>query len=217
MSEPHSSETIIGVQWKQDGESIEWKTCYPVFFSVQHPASQQNAVRSDVGCLSERQSLRLFSFYLYKNVCKTEIYHYVRFEVLTAVVMKSTIFWDITLCSPSSVNRRFGGKYCLHLQGRKNKLSKKPAWKQVLEHIVAVFMIEKISWARNQRESRCKMEAVCSPETSVGTERTTRPYIPKDGTLIIMTVYESNELSSRNKLHEYKICSRSQTRDRPFV
>jgi hypothetical protein len=39
----------------------------------------------------------------------------VGFEVLTAVVMKSTIFWDITLCSPLSVNQRFGGTYRLHL------------------------------------------------------------------------------------------------------
>jgi hypothetical protein len=40
--------------------------------------------------------------------------HYtcVRFEVLTAVVMKSTIFWDITPCSPLKVNRHFGGTYC---------------------------------------------------------------------------------------------------------
>jgi hypothetical protein len=41
--------------------------------------------------------------------------------------MKSIIFWDITPCSPFSVNRRFGGTYCLHLQGRKNKLGKKQA------------------------------------------------------------------------------------------
>jgi hypothetical protein len=33
----------------------------------------------------------------------------VRFEVITAVVMKSTIFWDITPYSPLKVNRRFGG------------------------------------------------------------------------------------------------------------
>jgi hypothetical protein len=31
------------------------------------------------------------------------------FEVLTPVVMKSTIFWDMTPCSPLRVNRRFGG------------------------------------------------------------------------------------------------------------
>jgi hypothetical protein len=33
--------------------------------------------------------------------------------------MKSIIFWDITPCSPLSVNRRFGGTYRLYLQGRK--------------------------------------------------------------------------------------------------
>jgi hypothetical protein len=43
------------------------------------------------------------------------------FEVLTAVVIKSTIFWDITPCSPLSVNRRFGGTHRFHLQGVKNK------------------------------------------------------------------------------------------------
>jgi hypothetical protein len=53
------------------------------------------------------------------------------FEFLTAVVVKSTIFWDITPCSPLSVNRRFGGTYRLHLQVRKNKFNKKSAWKQV--------------------------------------------------------------------------------------
>jgi hypothetical protein len=33
------------------------------------------------------------------------------FEVLTAAVMKSTIFWDITPCSSLKVNRRFGATY----------------------------------------------------------------------------------------------------------
>jgi hypothetical protein len=44
------------------------------------------------------------------------------FEVVTVVVMKDTIFWDITPCSPLKVNRSFGGKYRLHLQGRKISL-----------------------------------------------------------------------------------------------
>jgi hypothetical protein len=55
----------------------------------------------------------------------------VGFEIFTAVVLKSTIFWDMTLCSPLSFNRRFGGTYRLHLQGRRNKFSKKPVNKQV--------------------------------------------------------------------------------------
>jgi hypothetical protein len=48
------------------------------------------------------------------------------FQVLTAVVMKGTIFRDITPCSPFKVNRRFGGTYASIL-GSKNKPSKKPA------------------------------------------------------------------------------------------
>jgi hypothetical protein len=42
----------------------------------------------------------------------------VGFEVLTGVVMKSAIFWDITPCSPLKVDQRFGGTYRLHLRGR---------------------------------------------------------------------------------------------------
>jgi hypothetical protein len=36
-------------------------------------------------------------------------------EDLTAVVVKSTIFWDITQCGPLKVYRRFGGTCRLHL------------------------------------------------------------------------------------------------------
>jgi hypothetical protein len=35
-----------------------------------------------------------------------------------AVTMKNAVFWDVVSCS-SCVNRRFGGTYRLHLQGRK--------------------------------------------------------------------------------------------------
>jgi hypothetical protein len=63
------------------------------------------------------------------NFHETEI-TYVVFEVLTAAVTKSTIFWDITPCSPLRVNWHFRGTYRLHLQRRK------------------------ISRARNHRESR---------------------------------------------------------------
>jgi hypothetical protein len=38
--------------------------------------------------------------------------------------MKSIIYWDMTPCSPSSFNRRFGGTYRLHFPGRRNKFSK---------------------------------------------------------------------------------------------
>jgi hypothetical protein len=47
----------------------------------------------------------------------TKIQIYIGTEVPTAVVMKSSIFWDITLCSLLKVNLRFGGMCHLHLQG----------------------------------------------------------------------------------------------------
>jgi hypothetical protein len=61
---------------------------------------------------------------------------YLEFEVLTAAVTKSTILWDITPCSPLSVNRRFWETYRLHIQSRTNELSKRPAWKQVAQKVV---------------------------------------------------------------------------------
>jgi hypothetical protein len=45
-------------------------------------------------------------------------FYFVGFEVLTSVV-KSSLFWDITLCSWLKVNRRFGGTCRLHLLGRR--------------------------------------------------------------------------------------------------
>jgi hypothetical protein len=44
----------------------------------------------------------------------------------TYFITKSANFWDITPCSPSSVNRRFGGTYRLHLQGQRISLARKP-------------------------------------------------------------------------------------------
>jgi hypothetical protein len=43
---------------------------------------------------------------------------YVRFDVFMAVTMKNTVFWDVASYR-SSVNRRCGAAYHLHLQGRK--------------------------------------------------------------------------------------------------
>jgi hypothetical protein len=87
----------------------------------------------------------------YKAICVD-----VGFGVLTAVVTKSTIFWNIT-----------------------------PIDRQVLtdvseEHIASIFRVEKITCARNQRESRWLSTLVscsayffdpelCSSETSVDT------------------------------------------------
>jgi hypothetical protein len=39
------------------------------------------------------------------------------FQLLTAMVMKNSDFWDITPCRPLKANRRFGRTYCFHRQG----------------------------------------------------------------------------------------------------
>jgi hypothetical protein len=43
--------------------------------------------------------------------------NYVEFKALAAMIMKGSVCWDITRCSPLKVNRRFGGVYHLHLKG----------------------------------------------------------------------------------------------------
>jgi hypothetical protein len=54
------------------------------------------------------------------GVVETTILKCVGFDYLTAVVMKSSVFWDIKPYSLMIVNRRFGGTYRLQLQRRKN-------------------------------------------------------------------------------------------------
>jgi hypothetical protein len=46
---------------------------------------------------------------------KYGMFHSVGFEVLAMVVMKSSIFWNITPTSPLEVDQHFGGTCCLHL------------------------------------------------------------------------------------------------------
>jgi hypothetical protein len=42
---------------------------------------------------------------------------YLGFEVLTEVIRKSSVFWDITQCSPFRVSRSFRGTFRLRLHG----------------------------------------------------------------------------------------------------
>jgi hypothetical protein len=73
--------------------------------------------------------------------------------------LKNSVFWDITPCSPFKVNRRFGGTA--------EQADLPPAFPLV--SCLAYY-------------STLKMEATCSPETSVDLQRTTRHYISQDET-----------------------------------
>jgi hypothetical protein len=74
-------------------------------------------------------------------------------EVLTVVVMKSTIFWDITLCNPLKVIA---------------ELSLPPAF----------MLVSCLAYSLT-----LKMEAIYSSEMSVDFQWTTQHYIPEDSTL----------------------------------
>jgi hypothetical protein len=68
-------------------------------------------------------------------------------------MLKNIILWDMTPCSSFGVNRRFGGTYRLHLQAC---------------HLLLCWFLAELIY------STPKMEAICSSETSVDTQRTTR-------------------------------------------
>jgi hypothetical protein len=72
-----------------------------------------------------------------------------------------------------SVNRRFGGAGRLHLQGQRNKFSKKPANKQVASRIIRQPEIRVYLGNRRYEEDW----------NSVDTQRTTQRYIPEVDTL----------------------------------
>jgi hypothetical protein len=149
--------------------------------------------------------------------------------------VKSTIFWDITPCSPLRVNRHFGGIYRLHFQGRKiiwarhqhesrwqaelwrwrwyvppkrgltlNELHGIMSQKtelfittaENLKSYMTKVECQPTFWEEHMAGGTCfysdflfrdlstlKMEAICSSEKSVGSQRTTRRYIPENGTL----------------------------------
>jgi hypothetical protein len=98
----------------------------------------------------------------------------VRFEILTAVVIKSSIFWDISSCSLLKVNRRFGGTCRLHLQGRRISQA------LLATCFILVYCLD--------YSSTLKMEAKCSSETSFDIQRTTRRYVP---VLILLPIASS--------------------------
>jgi hypothetical protein len=106
------------------------------------------------------------------------ISYFVRFEVFTAVVIKSFILWDITPCSPLKDNRCFGGICRFQIQGLIATCS------------YAVFFYLAYSAA-------LKMEATCSYKSSVDFKWTTRSYISEDITLFISVfIMELKSLSS---------------------
>jgi hypothetical protein len=86
--------------------------------------------------------------------------------------MENVVFWDITPCSPLKFNRRFGGTYRLHFQGRK-----------IRERRTSVGRwLQSAAGSSLADFSTLKMEAIRFSETSVHT-RSTRRHIRENDIL----------------------------------
>jgi hypothetical protein len=113
------------------------------------------------------------------------VFLFVGFEVLTAVVMKSSsVFWDVTPRSLLKVSHRSRGTCRLHLH------------------------CQRISQTRNQSESRwqpelglaysstLKMEVTCPSEMSADFRRTTQLYIPEHVTRMSISSFSHKLICS---------------------
>jgi hypothetical protein len=99
--------------------------------------------------------------------------------------MKNAVFWDVAPYT-SCVNRRFGGTYCLHLQGRKSA-SGEPAWAGGCRLSASWKQPDSLQPPAHAGSSlvdfsTLKMEAIRYSETSVHTI-STRRHIPEYGNL----------------------------------
>jgi hypothetical protein len=88
-----------------------------------------------------------------------------KFDVLTLVHLKITIFWNALVCSLVEVYRRFGETYCLHLQGRKaSRASNKHS------RAVALLLLAQLNFYPEEGRSS-------SSENTVNFYQTTRRHI----------------------------------------
>jgi hypothetical protein len=119
---------------------------------------------------------------------------YVGFEVITAVVMKSSIFCDIMLCSSLKVNRRFGATCCPHLEGRRISQARKQreaGSKQNCYPLATWFvLVSCLAYS-----STLKMGATYSSEMSVNFQWTTWHYIPVDRSLVFKYSFYNTEFN----------------------
>jgi hypothetical protein len=88
--------------------------------------------------------------------------------------MKNAVFWDVSPCR-SCENRRFGGMYLLHLQGRKIRSRYVPPTRRFTQDLHgASLQLPADAGSLLADFSILKMEAVRSSETSVHTRATRR-------------------------------------------
>jgi hypothetical protein len=119
----------------------------------------------------------------------------VGFEVLTALVRKSFIFWYTTPFSPLKFNQLFGGKFCLQPQNMKKEIRVKGVAFTVCYLLQAGFFLGFLFF---DSEGRGDMLS----ETSIAFQRTIRHYIPEDRTLHYIQQFENKVIM---KIHVFRL------------
>jgi hypothetical protein len=111
-----------------------------------------------------------------ESIIRTE---FLGFEVLTAVIIKSSLFWYIPLRSQLKVNWTLGGICRLYHQSRRIWEARNQNERSYQAEQLIFKMVSCLAYS-----SALKMDATCSSETSVYFQRTTRRYIPGDTNLL---------------------------------
>jgi hypothetical protein len=88
----------------------------------------------------------------------------IRFEVLTAVVIKHCIISDIIPCTVLEMNRRFGWTYHLHIHGL--KISQIRYKHEATSFVTCLMMVSCLAYS-----SALKMEAKCYSELPLTSNR----------------------------------------------
>jgi hypothetical protein len=153
-------------------------SCFIQCIEIRHISSCFTVTAGQKEC-SNRELIHYVNVSLLQSGYNVCVYIFILgFEVITAVIMKGSIFWYITPCSLLKVNRRFGRTYLPFFWIEEE--SKK-------EMIMNLTLLDSISMLLSclAYSSTLKMEATCYSETSVGSLRATRRYIPEHRTLHI--------------------------------
>jgi hypothetical protein len=90
----------------------------PLVYRAQNIAIDTAMVRVELQSLRHPIFIPLHFLQLFFTLHESTVLFFVGFQILTAVLIRSAIFWDTTPCSPLKVNLRFGRIYHLHLQGQ---------------------------------------------------------------------------------------------------
>jgi hypothetical protein len=137
-SQPHETTTLsLSLCWRFKQTRLDHFLHWTV---TTHPRSNcitTISTRTLSPCAADivRPSFHSLYFQNYLNVdeiwyssatLNIDEFNFVGYEIIAAVTVMSTIFWDLTPCSPIEIRWRFGRTSCLHLQGVRN--AKRRSW-----------------------------------------------------------------------------------------